>query len=97
MRMKLRPQRGGPLLIPCLSSQTARSRSDAGVGMEMDSRTKLDVGMKRLELPKSSSEMGKETIYILRSIIKDVLGGVVRLAIDQEKLVGNTGLLAGND
>ena len=30
--------------------------------------------------------MGKKAIYILRSIIKDVLGGVVRLAIDQGKL-----------
>lgn len=72
MRTKLRPQRGGPLLIFCLSSQTARSQPDAGVGMEMDSRTKLDVGEERLELPKSSFDVGKKAIYILRSIIKDV-------------------------
>ena len=59
MRTKLRPQRGGPLLVPCLISQTARSQPDAGVGMEMDSRTKLDVGEERLELPNLLLEWAK--------------------------------------
>ena len=65
----------------------------------MDSRTNLDVGEERLELPKSSPESRGEATQILESIINDVLG-VIKivllllrrgqlpppLAIDQGKL-----------